>query len=472
MTGPRSPPPTVGIVGLGYMGLATGLAFAARGLSVTGYDVKPEVRERTARGDAPYHEAGLEELLRSQLRAGRFSVVGHLSSLVDASECLFVCLPTPSLRSGGIDLRPLTRGITELGGVLRGAKGYRLVVVKSTVVPGTTEHIVEPLLRRLSGRAPHELGVAVNPEFLAEGSAVRDAVRPDRVVIGTGDVRARARMRAAYRRFRVPSYYLPPSAAELVKYSSNAFLALKVSFANEISRLAEALGLDIDDVMEAVGADPRIGRRFLHAGPGFGGSCFEKDVRALVVRSRELGFPLRTGEVSLTINREQEDHMLALVRGAVGPLRGKTIAVLGAAFKAGTDDVRGSRAFPLVAGLLKEGARVRVHDPVALGKFRQAWEQRSAAAPRSVEFRDTVLQVLVGADAAVLQADWAEYRSWRPAWTRRMKTPLLVDLRRSIPVRSPDTAGLRIRALGVGSAREPSPAARSGRTHVRGGRPK
>jgi len=453
------------------MGLATGLAFAARGLSVTGYDVNPRVARSVARGVAPYHEEGLGELLRREVRSRRFSVAENLDALLRSAEVLFLCLPTPSLASGKIDLRPMKRGTAALARALRGRKGYHLVVVKSTVVPGTTEGVLGPLLRRLSRRPARDLGIAVNPEFLAEGSMVRDALSPERIVIGVQDARARRRLRAVYRPFRARFHSLSPTGAELVKYSSNAFLALKVSFANEISRLTERLGLGIDPVMSAVGADPRIGARFLAAGPGFGGSCFEKDLRALVARSHELGVRLRSGEVTLEINRAQAGHALDLVREAVGPLRGKTVTVLGLSFKAGTDDVRESRAFPLVAGLVAEGARVRVHDPVALANFRRAWVGRPDSGPSSPVFADTIPQALAHADVAVLQADWPVYRRWTPAWTRRMKTPVLVDLRRSVDPRRAAAAGLRIHALGVGRGveRAASVGRTRGRTEARGG---
>lgn len=447
---PRTP--VIGIYGLGYMGLATGLAFAARGFSVAGYDIKTEVRESVVRGVSPYHEAGLPELLRKQVRSGRFSVAAGPGDLVRFAQGIFVCLPTPSLSSGRIDLRPLKKGTAELGDALRSVKGYRLVIVKSTVVPETTETVIEPILRHHSGRPPRELGVATNPEFLAEGTMVRDARHPDRIVVGTRDPHARAWLRRVYAPFRAPIYFLTPSGAELVKYSSNAFLALKVSFANEVSRMAEKLGLDIDGVMEAVGADPRIGRRFLKAGPGFGGSCLEKDLEALIARARELRVRFRSGETALAINQDQAKHVMSLVRLAAGPLNRKTVAVLGVAFKAGTDDVRESRAFPLVSGLVRAGARVRVHDPFALTNFRREWERRKVPGPGSVEFSRSVLKSLSGTDVAVLQADWPVYRHWQPEWTRLMKEPVLVDLRRAVSARTDGVAGLRILSLGMGPA--------------------
>jgi UDPglucose 6-dehydrogenase len=443
----------VGISGLGYMGLATGLAFAAHGLSVIGYDVKPEIRESLIRGVTPYREQGLAELLRRQVRAGRFSTVDSPHALVEFAEGIFLCLPTPSLPSGRIDLRPLKKGTAQLGRALRREKGYRLVVVKSTVVPGTTETVVEPMLRRLSGKSPRELGVAVNPEFLAEGTMVQDAVHPARVVLGTKDPRSRDWLRKAYRPFRVATFFLSPSGAELVKYSSNAFLALKVSYANEISRLSDSLGINVDAVLDAVGHDPRIGERFLRAGPGFGGSCFEKDLRSLVMRAADLGVQFRSGVAALQINEEQLDYVVDSIRGAVGPLSGKKLAILGLAFKAGTDDVRQSRALLIAHELVAAGATVCGHDPVALENFRRAWEDLYLSTDGKIDLYDTVENTLDGADAAILQADWPVYTRWPNSWTRRMRHPLLVDLRRAVDPRIAHRAGLTLVGLGAGDAK-------------------
>ncbi len=445
--------PRVGIVGLGYMGLATGLAFAAHGLPVFGYDLKPEIRSAVARGTAPYQEAGLERLLRAEVRSGRFRVVESPQEVVEHAEGIFFCVPTPSLPSGRIDLRPLKRSAQEFGRALRQGKGYRLLVVKSTVVPGTTENVVAPIVERVSGRSPREVGVASNPEFLAEGTMVKDSLRPDRIVIGTSDRRALAWLRRAYRPFGAPVLPLTPAGAELVKYSSNAFLALKVSFANEIARLADRLGVDIDDIMAAVGHDPRIGARFLRAGPGFGGSCFEKDLRAFVRWSTDLGVHLRSGEATLRINAEQLAYVLAQVRAGVGPLAGKRIALLGLAFKAGTDDVRESRALLLAHELLNAGAILRGHDPVAGGNFLRQWDSTHAPGTPRPEVFDSLAEALEGADAAILQADWPAYARWLPSWSRRMKTPLLFDLRRATDLARARRAGLDVVGLGAGQRR-------------------
>jgi UDPglucose 6-dehydrogenase len=457
VTPSRSRPVRIGIVGLGYMGLATGLGFSAHGASVLGYDVKPEIRASVERARAPYREVGLADLLRRERRSGRFRVAADLESLVGGSEGIFLCVATPPRSSGRIDLRPLTRSVRELGAALRSVPGYRVVVVKSTVVPGTTDNVVSPGLLRSSGRRPSDLGVASNPEFLAEGSMVRDALSPERVVVGSHDPRAIAWLRRAYRTFRSPVVALSPSGAELVKYSSNAFLALKVSFANEMSRLTDRLGENVDTVMDAVGRDSRIGPRFLRAGPGFGGSCFEKDLRALVVHARGLGIRLRSAEAALRINDEQLDFVLARIRAAVGRLRGKRIALLGLAFKAGTDDVRETRALPIAEHLVAEGARVRAHDPSALENFRRVWEDHRRGSGGALVLCPSVERALDGADAAILQADWPEYSRWPESWTRRMRHPVLVDLRREIGPASAGRTGLRVFGLGDGS-RTPDPA--------------
>ncbi|HEV2165489.1 MAG TPA: nucleotide sugar dehydrogenase [Thermoplasmata archaeon] len=455
-TGPRPAARSlpVGVVGLGYMGISTALSLAARGHRVRGYDINPDTRRQLERSRSPYREPRLEGLLRRMRREGRFRVAEELPEVASESEGMFVCLPTPPNPSGRIDLRPLKSGLRTLADALRSVDGYRVVVIKSTVVPGTTEGVLEPLLRRRTGRPVDRLGVASNPEFLAEGSMIRDALTPERIVLGARDARTRAWLRRVYRPFRAPLFELTPTGAELVKYASNSFLAVKVSFANEVSRLAEALGVHVDEVLSAVGSDSRIGPKFLRAGPGFGGSCFSKDLRAIVTTARDLGLRFRLGETTLRVNAEQTGHALELIREAVGPIRDRKVAVLGLSFKAGTDDVRESRAFPLVEALVHGGAQTRVHDPVALPRFRAAWENggTSHGPPGAgrVEYRRTVPSALEGADLAVLLTDWPIYQSWTKAWTDRMAHGVLVDLRRALPPTAARRANLRLVALGVG----------------------
>jgi UDPglucose 6-dehydrogenase len=415
------------------MGLATGLAFARRHVPTVGYDVLPERRRLLRAGKSPIYEEGLRPLLRSEIRSGRFRVVDSWEDLVRQANVIFLCLPTPRGPAGRIDLRPIRRGVREVGMALEGGTDFRLLVVKSTVVPGTTERIVRPLLERVSGRDSTSLGVASSPEFLAEGSMVRDSLDPERIVVGVAGAREERLLRSVYRNFPAPLVVLTPTEAELVKYASNAFLALKVTFANEVSRLVERLGGNIDRVMEGVGRDSRVGSKFLSAGPGFGGSCFEKDVAALVNRARELGDPLPLLGRLLTANGAQTRHATALVRDTVGDLRGKSIALLGLAFKAGTDDVRESRALPIADELVRAGARVRAHDPAATRNFRAVWEESKPRSEKGFVFCSTVEEALRNADVAVIQAAWPAYKRWPERWSRLMRRPLIVDLRRGLP---------------------------------------
>jgi UDPglucose 6-dehydrogenase len=426
------PRPVVGVAGLGYMGLATALGFAHHGNPVVGYDLRSDLRRSLAMGHAEIHEPGLSALLRTEVRRGHFRVVSSWEELVRDAKILFLCLPTPAGAQGPIDLRPLLQGIGELGRALRTEPGHRLIVVKSSVVAGTTETILRPLLERVSGRTRAAVGLATNPEFLAEGTMVGDVLHPERIVIGTSRPRDERELRQLYANFRVPILSLSPTGAELVKYASNAFLATKVTLANEFARIAERVGVDIDPVLEAVGRDSRIGTKFMRAGPGFGGSCFEKDLRAVTHQARGMGLRLSTLEAVVRSNDEQSDHAYSLVKDSLGGARGRTIAMLGLSFKSGTDDVRGSRALPIVRAAVADGASVRVHDPVALAKFRNEWVMPVGSSVGSIRFCHSPEEALQDADAAILHTPWPEYQSFPPEWTGLMRSPLVVDLRRGL----------------------------------------
>ena len=453
----RAPRPRVGVAGLGHVGLITALAFAHHGVPALGFDIRPETREAIRRGEPLIYERGMRPLLHRALRTERFRVVDSWSELIEGCDVIYLCLPTPPRRSGRIDLRPMGRGLLALGRALRRVRRRKLIVVKSTVVPGTTEGTIRPRLERIARKDRSGIGIAANPEFLAEGTMVADALRPARIVLGVASETDLRLLRSLHAGFRAPLTVLPVSGAELVKYASNAFLALKVNFANEISRLAEAVAVDTDEVMAAVGLDPRIGPRFLSAGPGFGGSCFEKDVRALTVHSRAMGVRLRSIEAILAANDDQTEHAISLVLDTLRPARGKRVALLGLAFKAGTEDVRESRAIPIAAALLRAGVRLAVHDPQALEQFRNAFAaQYPRLAPRA-EYCRTVPRALTRADLAVIQAAWPEYLRWPPARLRRMRRAEVLDLRRAIPERSRGRPGMTWHGLGTGSARRRGP---------------
>ncbi len=446
----RAEPPRIGVVGLGYVGLTTAAAFAAKGRSVVGYHWDPARRSVVRAGRAPVHEPGLSALLRRVVRSGRLAVAEEPLELVRRSDLQFVCVPTPSRPDGSVDLSHVRASCRTLGASLRDVRGWRAVVLKSTVIPGTTDGVAGPMLARASGRVlGRTLGVASNPEFLAEGTAVRDALAPSRIVLGVSDTRTEAALRGAYRGFRAPTVALSPTAAELVKYTSNAMLATRVSFANEMAGLAERLHVDVYPVMRAAGLDPRIGSRFLDAGPGFGGSCFTKDLRALLARARSLRVALPVTSGALSVNATQAAHVVDLAERAVGSLRGVRVALLGLSFKPGTGDVRESRAYPMLRELLRRGARVRLHDPEAGPAFVALLDPR-AVADRGDRCRlvPDLATAIRGADLALIQCDWDSYRRAPTALWGRLARKLVVDARRTLDPDALARQGIRYVAVG------------------------
>jgi len=426
--------PAVGVCGLGYVGIATAVSFAHYGYLVVGYDIDERRRRTLAAGECPVNEKGLASPLRRSVRDGRFRVTEGFDDLLRDSELVFLCVPTPEGPGGEVDSSFLESAATSLGRALRSVSGWRGFVVKSTVPPGTTVGRVRPLLEAESGRrAPEDFDVAANPEFLAEGSLWHDAIHPSRIVLGVDSGRMRQALDRLYRPYQAPRLFLSPTAAELVKYASNALLATKISFANEISRLCESLGIDVYEVMKGVGMDPRLGPHFLQAGPGFGGSCFPKDLKALLAEGRRIGVDLPLCAATLTVNETQAVRLVDRLSTALGGLEGRIVGLLGLAFKAGTSDVRESRAWPIVATLLERGAFVHVHDPRATKEFLREAERRLSPEQQSrVQVAETAAKAITGCDAVILQAAWPEYRRLpAPIW-RRMRGDIVLDARRSV----------------------------------------
>ncbi len=355
----------------------------------------------------------------------RLSFTTEVEGAVTEAEVVFLCVGTPSREDGSIDTSYVRKAARERGEGLRSAEGsYKVVAVKSTVIPGTTEKVVRAALEKASGKkAGRDFGLAMNPEFLREGSAVEDALHPDRIVIGSLDERSRDALTAVYARVEAPRLLTDLRTAEMVKYATNAFLATKVSFANELANLCDAIGgLDVDKVVEGMGLDPRINPRFLKAGLGFGGSCFPKDVRAILAAGRTKGYEARLLKSVLEVNDRQPLQAVAMAEAAVGSLKGKRVAILGLSFKGGSDDVRESRAIPLAKALLRKGAKVVGYDPVANEAFH-------AAVPK-VEIAPDVKSALAGADVCVVHNDWPEWHSLTSKDFDRMHGGAVVDGRR------------------------------------------
>ena len=408
----------IAVVGTGYVGLVSAVCFAEIGHDVVCIDIDASKVERINAGRAPILEEGLDELLERHVRGGRVRATTDMSSVADAAVSM-IAVGTP-FDGEQIDLRYVREAARQIGDALRRSTAYHVVCVKSTVVPGTTEDVVGPILSAASGRRlGEELGLAMNPEFLAEGTAVRDFMQPDRIVIGAIDERSADVLRQVYVHFEATDVVVTtPATAEMIKYASNAFLATVISYANEIANLCATVGaIDVMDVMAGVHLDRRLapvtpaGRirpgllAFLSPGTGFGGSCFPKDVKALISYGRSRSESMRVLEAVVATNREQPHRTLALVRQELGTVEGKQVAVLGLAFKPGTDDVRESPAEPIIRALVAEGANVKAHDPAA------SEAMASVLRELPVEYCPTVLQAISGADAIVLVTSWPEYAS-------------------------------------------------------------
>lgn len=389
----------ISIIGCGYVGCVTGVCFADLGHDVVLVDVDPaKVRAITA-GQSPIYEPGLEDLIRKN--RDRISATTDLRVAVGSTDITFVAVGTPSREDGAIDLSYILTACEEIGQALKEKEAFHTVIIKSTVFPGTTKEMAGPVLERASGKmAGRDFGLGSNPEFLREGSAVRDCLSPDRIVIGADDPRTAGILGDLYAPVGAAVLVTPVTTAEMIKYTSNAVLATKISLANEIGNLCKRLGVDSREVFTVVGMDGRVSPAFFRTGIGFGGSCFPKDVRALVAGARAHGEDLKILRAVLEVNEEQPKKLLSLLQRHIPDLQGKTIGVLGLAFKPDTDDVRESRAIPVVADLLAAGARVVAYDPAAMENFRRVFPQVTyAPAPDEV----------LGADAVLILTEWGEF---------------------------------------------------------------
>jgi UDPglucose 6-dehydrogenase len=408
------------MIGAGYVGLVSGACFADFGHQVICIDKDATKVEALNRGEIPIFEPGLAELVEANMRQGRLQFAADTSRIGDA-EAVFIAVGTPSRRGDGhADLSFVYAAIREIAPLL---SNTAVVVTKSTVPVGTGDEI-ERILREL--RPDAELQVVSNPEFLREGAAIQDFKHPDRIVIGTADAGARAVLAEIYRPLYLnapPLLYVARRTAELIKYASNAFLATKITFINEIADLCEKVGADVQEVARGMGLDNRIGGKFLHAGPGFGGSCFPKDTTALLKTAQDNGVALRIVEAVAAVNDQRKRAMARKVVAALGgSVRGKTIAVLGLTFKPNTDDTRDSPAIPLITALHDLGATVRGYDPAGM-------EQAKPLLP-AVQYSTSAYAAAEGADAVVIATEWEQFRALDLDRLKRvMAQPVIVDLR-------------------------------------------
>lgn len=424
------------IIGSGYVGLVTGTCFAEVGHHVVCVDNDPDKVRALQSGRVPIYEPGLEELIRANTATGRLRFTDSIEDGVDNSEVVFIAVPTPPLPDGKVDLTYIEKVAREIAGVL---KGYRVIVDKSTVPVKTGEKVAETISRY--GGSGAEFDVVSNPEFLREGCAVADLMRPDRIVVGANSVRAAELMKRIYEPFHAPVYITDINSAELIKHAANSFLALKISYINAVAAICEASGANIDDVADGMGADKRIGREFLNAGLGYGGSCFPKDIKAFIAIADELGVPFGLLREVEAINAAQLDRFVKKVRDALWVLKEKRIGVLGLAFKANTDDVRSSTAIALCRRLMEEGAQVAAYDPQSMSK--------AAVELPGVEMCARAEDVFEGAEAVVIATEWKEFRSLPWADLKgRMVAPLVFDGRNILDAGALRHLGYRYSGVG------------------------
>ena len=408
------------VVGTGYVGLVTGACFAEFGVHVTCVDKDGAKIDLLKQGEVPIFEPGLKELIGKNVKEGRLTFTTDAGSAVRQALVIFIAVGTPSSPDGSADLSYIREVASTIA---RNLDGYKVVVTKSTVPVGTGQVIEEIIRRERSTEAPFD--VVSNPEFLREGSAIEDFMRPNRVVIGAGSEQAVAIMRDLYRPLyliETPFVITDVATSEMIKYASNAFLATKVSFINEMANICERVGADVHQVARGMGLDGRIGPKFLHPGPGFGGSCFPKDLMAVDKIAGEHGYNFEIVKAVMRVNKRQRELMVEKIVRAAGGVSGKILAVLGLTFKPNTDDLREAPSIPIIRGLQRRGATIRVFDPAGMGEARKML--------RRVEYAGDAYEAARGAHALIIATEWNQFRNLN--WERMkefLREPVVVDLR-------------------------------------------
>jgi len=434
----------IAMIGTGYVGLVSGACFSEFGVSVTCVDKDAGKIERLTRGDIPIYEPGLDQLVASNAAAGRLSFTTDLKAALLGADAAFIAVGTPSRRGDGhADLSYVFAAAGEIAEALASIPGDRTVVVTKSTVPVGTGRQVERILRE--ALPPGRFDVASNPEFLREGSAIADFMRPDRVVIGTENEHARTVLRGLYRPLflrETPIVFTSLESAELIKYAANAFLATKITFINEIADLCEAVGADVQDIARGIGLDGRIGNKFLHAGPGFGGSCFPKDCEALVRSAELVETPLSIVETVLRVNEARKSGMAGRIIAACGGnVAGKTLAVLGLTFKPNTDDMRDSPSLAILPELVRAGATIRAFDPEGMSEAKRLMP--------GLDYCDDAYAAMDGADGLILITEWNEFRALDLARVRHLlRQPVVIDLRNIYQPDEMMAAGLAYHSIG------------------------
>ena len=441
------------VIGTGYVGLVTGTCFSDLGNNVTCVDIIPEKIERLKQGILPIYEPGLEEMVERNVRAGRLHFTTSYSEGLDNTDFVFIAVNTPTgTIQGGADMRYVE---SAARGIAQELDHYAVIINKSTVPVGSGD-VVTRIIRKNLERPDVPFAVVSNPEFLREGSAVQDFQNPDRVVLGSTDQEAARKVATLYLPLRAPIVITDLYTAEMIKYASNAFLATKISFINEIAQICERLGADVKEVAAGMGYDKRIGRSFLDAGLGYGGSCFPKDVRALAHMADEAGLHPQLLHAVMEINHDQRRLVVSKLTSILGSLRGCTIGILGLAFKPNTDDMREAPSIDIIRWVTSQGAAIRVYDPVASKTGREALEHQGIRMD-AITFCESAYEVAQNADALVMVTEWNEFKSLDMRQVRNsMRRPVLIDGRNIYEATTMNNIGFIYRGMGRGTGPAPT----------------
>ena len=436
----------ISIIGTGYVGLVGGVCLADFGNTIINVDINEEKIEQLRQGEVPIYEQGLQDMLDRNMKEGRISFTTDVADAVEESEVIFISVGTPPAEDGSADLTAVLEVAKTIG---QNMNGYKVVVDKSTVPVGTGRKVAATIQEQLDDRgANFDFDVVSNPEFLREGKAVHDFTHPDRIVIGTESEQAREILSEVYRALYlndVPFVYTNLETAEMIKYASNAFLATKISFINEMSVLSEKVGANVQEIARAMGMDGRISDKFLHSGPGYGGSCFPKDTRAIVRIANEHDVDLKVIQAGIEANEYQKRHMVEKIKGRLDDLEGKTLGVLGLSFKPETDDMRESPALTILPELIEAGAKIRAYDPQAMEE--STWRLKEYE--QDIIYCANEYDTMKGSDALVLITEWNQFRRLD---LQRVKdllaTPVFLDLRNVY--KEKEVAKYEIDYIGVG----------------------
>lgn len=428
------------VIGTGYVGLVTGTCFAEFGVNVVCVDKDKNKIDKLNNGAIPIYEPGLEELVKKNVKDGRLSFTTDIDKAIKDAIVVFIAVGTPPKDDGSADLSYVE---DVAGSIARNLNGYKVIVTKSTVPVGTGERIRKIILE--INKKQENFDIVSNPEFLREGSAIEDFMRPNRVVIGASSERAVEVMKELYRPLyliETPFVITNVESAEMIKYASNAFLATKISFINEVANICERVGADVHAVAKGMGLDHRIGSKFLHSGPGYGGSCFPKDTQAIAQIAKENNYTFEIVEAVINANKKQKERMIEKIVKMVDELKGKTISILGLSFKPNTDDMRDAPSVDIINGLLKRGAKIKAYDPVAMDEARKIFND-------DIKYCKNSYDAAEGSDALVLITEWNQFRNLDIGKIKGLlKSPIIIDLRNVYELQKMKELGIRYTGVG------------------------